>query len=145
MNLFPEIANLRVKAGDRAVLRAMHFFADNDRVDFEADALNNGNFDAFKQCIIESGRSSYMYNQNVYPSSAPNGQPVSIGLCVAEKILNGKGAWRVHGGGFAGTMQAFVPNDMLDVYLKEMKAIFGEKACYVLSIRPCGGVKVLEV
>ncbi len=139
------IAEVRSKAGDRAVLRAMHFFADNQRVEFEAEALKNGDFEAFKSGVIESGRSSYMYNQNVYPSSAPNDQPVSIGLCVAERILNGKGAWRVHGGGFAGTMQAFVPNDLLDVYLKEMKAIFGEKACYVLSIRPCGGVKVLEV
>ncbi len=139
-----KIAEVRSKAGDRAVLRAMHFFADNNRVDFEAEALKNGDFEAFKQGVIESGRSSYMYNQNVYPSSAPNDQPVSIGLCVAERILNGKGAWRVHGGGFAGTMQAFVPNDLLDVYLKEMKAIFGEKSCYVLSIRPCGGVKVLE-
>ncbi len=138
-----KIAEVRSAAGDRAVLRAMHFFADNARVDFEADALKNGDFESFKQGVIESGRSSYMYNQNVYPSSAPQDQPLSIGLAIAERLLSGKGAWRVHGGGFAGTMQAFVPNDILDTYLSQMKAVFGEKSCYVLSVRPCGGVKVL--
>lgn len=138
-----KIAEVREKAGDRAVLRAMHFFADNARVDAEAEALQNGDFESFKNGVIESGRSSYMYNQNVYPSSAPQDQPLSIGLCIAERLLSGKGAWRVHGGGFAGTMQAFVPNDLLDEYITEMKKVFGEKSCYVLSIRPCGGVEVI--
>ncbi len=138
-----KVAEVREKAGDRAVLRAMHFFADNARVDYEAEALSKGDFESFKQGVIESGRSSYMYNQNVYPSSSPADQPLSIGLCIAERLLKGKGAWRVHGGGFAGTMQAFVPNDMLDEYLTEMKKVFGEKSCYVLSVRPCGGVKVI--
>ncbi len=138
-----KIAEVREKAGDRAVLRAMHFFADNARVDSEAEALQNGDFESFKKGVIESGRSSYMYNQNVYPSSAPQDQPLSIGLCIAERLLSGKGAWRVHGGGFAGTMQAFVPNDLLDEYITEMKKVFGEKSCYVLSIRPCGGVEVI--
>ncbi len=137
------IALVREKAGDRAVLRAMHFFSDNARVDFEAEALNNGDFESFKKGVIDSGRSSYMYNQNVYPSSAPQDQPVSIGLCIAESLLKDSGAWRVHGGGFAGTMQAFVPDDKLDEYIAQMKSVFGEKSCYVLSIRPCGGVKVL--
>lgn len=139
-----KVAEVREKAGDRAALRAMHFFADNARVDFEANALQEGDFEAFKKGVIESGRSSYMYNQNVYPSSAPQDQPLSIGLCIAERLLSGKGAWRVHGGGFAGTMQAFVPNDILDEYITEMKKVFGEKSCYVLSIRPCGGVQVIE-
>lgn len=138
-----KVAEVREKAGDRAVLRAMHFFADNARVDLEAEALQNGDFEAFKKSVIESGRSSYMYNQNVYPSSAPQDQPLSIGLCIAERLLKDKGAWRVHGGGFAGTMQAFVPNEILDEYITEMKKVFGEKACYVLSIRPCGGVEVI--
>lgn len=138
-----KITEVREKAGDRAVLRAMHFFADNARVDFEAEALQNGDFESFKKGVIESGRSSYMYNQNVYPSSAPQDQPLSIGLCIAERLLSGKGAWRVHGGGFAGTMQAFVPNELLDEYITEMKKVFGEKSCYVLSIRPCGGVEVI--
>lgn len=138
-----KIAEVREKAGDRAVLRAMHFFADNARVDAEAEALQNGDFESFKKGVIESGRSSYMYNQNVYPSSAPQDQPLSIGLCIAERLLSGKGAWRVHGGGFAGTMQAFVPNDLLNEYITEMKKVFGEKSCYVLSIRPCGGVEVI--
>lgn len=138
-----KIQEVRAAVGDRAVLRAMHFFSDNMRVDFEAEALQSNNFECFKENVIESGRSSYMYNQNVYPSSAPDDQPLSIGLCIAERLLKGKGAWRVHGGGFAGTMQAFVPDDMLDVYISEMKKVFGEKSCYVLSIRQCGGVKVL--
>ncbi len=138
-----KVAEVREKAGDRAVLRAMHFFADNARVDLEAEALQTGDFEVFKKSVIESGRSSYMYNQNVYPSSAPQDQPLSIGLCIAERLLKGKGAWRVHGGGFAGTMQAFVPNEILDEYITEMKKVFGEKACYVLSIRPCGGVEVI--
>ncbi len=138
-----KIKEVRSAAGDRAVLRAMHFFSDNARVDSEAEALQNNDFDCFKANVIESGRSSYMYNQNVYPSSAPDDQPLSIGLCIAERLLKGKGAWRVHGGGFAGTMQAFVPNDMLDEYISEMKKVFGENSCYVLSVRPCGGVKVL--
>ncbi len=138
-----KIAEVREKAGDRAVLRAMHFFADNARVDFEAESLQNGDFESFKKGVIESGRSSYMYNQNVYPSSAPQDQPLSIGLCIAERLLSDKGAWRVHGGGFAGTMQAFVPNDLLDEYITEMKKVFGERSCYVLSIRPCGGVEVI--
>ncbi len=142
-DFYSKVAEVREKAGDRAVLRAMHFFADNARVDLEAEALSKGDFESFKAGVIESGRSSYMYNQNVYPSSAPQDQPLSIGLCIAERLLKDKGAWRVHGGGFAGTMQAFVPNEILDEYITEMKKVFGEKSCYVLSIRPCGGVKVL--
>lgn len=83
-----------------------------------------------------------MYNQNVYTCSEPKNQPLSLALCVSEQILSGKGAWRIHGGGFAGTIQAFVPNDMVEEYTEQMKNIFGDDSCYVLNIRPFGGVKI---
>ena len=137
------ISVIRDSAGDRAVLRAMHFYNENIRVDKQADALGNGNFEAFKSLIIESGFSSYMYNQNVYTCKAPADQPVSVALAICQNVLNGKGAWRVHGGGFAGTIQAFVPMDVLYEFKEKICAVFGEKSCYVLNIRPEGGVKVL--
>lgn len=138
-----QIPAIREKLGERAVLRAMHFYADNARVDEEIAALNSGDFETFKKLIIESGHSSYMYNQNVYACKKPQSQPVSLGLALCEKILKGKGAWRVHGGGFAGTIQAFVPTDMLDAYKAEMEKVFGEGSCYVLAIRPVGGAELL--
>lgn len=84
-----------------------------------------------------------MYNQNVYSCSNPASQPVSLGLALCDMILKGKGAWRVHGGGFAGTIQAFVPNNILGEFKSVMQNVFGEKSCYVLSIRPVGGIRVI--
>lgn len=136
------IPAIREKTGDRAVIRAMHFFADNDRVLKEVDALKKGNFDAFKSYILESGDSSYKYNQNVFSTKKPLEQPVSLALALSESILKGKGAWRVHGGGFAGTIQAFVPNEILADYKSAMESVFGDDSCYVLIIRPVGGVEV---
>lgn len=136
------IPAIRKKVGDRAVLRAMHFFADNARVLKEVDALKKGNFDEFKAYILESGDSSYKYNQNVFSTKKPIEQPVSLALALSESILKGKGAWRVHGGGFAGTIQAFVPNEILADYKNAMESVFGEGSCYVLLIRPVGGVEV---
>ena len=135
-------ADIRAAVSDRAVLRAIHFFNDDERVVKEVEALENGDFGQFKKLTIESGRSSYMYNQNDYACSAPLSQPLSLALAVSEELLKGKGAWRVHGGGFAGTIQAFVPNEMLDEYKNTMNSIFGDDACYVLSIRPMGGAKL---
>jgi len=137
------ISVVRDSAGDRAVLRAMHFYNENDRVAKQAVALGNGDFEAFKALVIESGASSYMYNQNVYTCAAPSCQPVSVALAMCQDILLGKGAWRVHGGGFAGTIQAFVPMDLLDEFKTKICAVFGEKSCYVLNIRPEGGIKVI--
>ena len=137
------ISVIRDVAGDRAVLRAMHFYNENDRVAKLADALKSGDFEAFKKLIIESGFSSYMYNQNVYTCRAPENQPVSVALAICQQVLNGKGAWRVHGGGFAGTIQAFVPAELLEEFKSKICAVFGEKACYVLNIRPDGGIKVI--
>ncbi len=136
------IPELRTEVGDRAILRAMHFYADNARVEKQAAALRAGDFEDFKKSVIESGNSSYMYNQNVFLCKNPHSQPVSIALCLSEKLLSGKGAWRVHGGGFAGTIQAFVPLDELENYKARMESVFGLNACYVLAIRPVGGVKI---
>ena len=130
------------KISERAVLRALHFYGENEKVIAQTKALKEGDFDSFKELIIASGRSSYMYNQNVYTCKAPKNQPLSLALMVSEQILSGKGAWRVHGGGFAGTIQAFVPNDLIGEYTDAMKSIFGDDACYVLSIRPFGGVQI---
>ncbi|MBQ6931701.1 MAG: galactokinase, partial [Clostridia bacterium] len=106
-------------------------------------ALEAKRFGEFKKLVVKSGQSSYMYNQNVYSVKNPVSQPVSLGLCLCEELLDGKGAWRVHGGGFAGTIQAFVPVDMLAEFKRRMELVFGEKSCYVLSIRPVGGVNVI--
>ncbi|MBQ6266855.1 MAG: galactokinase [Clostridia bacterium] len=138
-----QIPAVRKAAGDRAVLRGLHFFRENERVERQAAALKAGDFDAFKQLVIESGYSSYMYNQNVFTPKAPTSQPVSVALALCAELLAGKGAWRVHGGGFAGTIQAFVPLELQDAFKAEMTAVFGEKACHVLQIRPVGGTAVL--
>ncbi len=130
------------KLGERPVIRALHFYGENEKVLAQAEALSKGDFGAFMKLIIASGRSSYMYNQNVYTNKAPKNQPLSLALCISEQILSENGAWRVHGGGFAGTIQAFVPNDKVDEYTGAMKSIFGDDACYVLAIRPFGGVKI---
>ena len=139
---YGEIAAVRKRVGDRAVLRAMHFYADNARVLKEVAALRAGDFETFKQYILESGNSSYMYNQNVFSVKKPQEQPVSLALAISQRVLAGRGAWRVHGGGFAGTIQAFVPLDLLDTYKSEIERVFGEGACYVLSIRPVGGAEI---
>ena len=141
-SFYKNIPSVRKTCGDRAVLRAMHFFDDDKRVLAEVRALRDNRFDEFKKLIIESGRSSYMYLQNVYPSSKPREQCLSVALAISEKILDGKGAWRVHGGGFAGTIQAFVPAKLLAEYKKKMEEIFGENTCHVLSIRPVGGIEL---
>lgn len=135
-------AAISKKLGERAVLRALHFYGENDKVDKEVAALESGDFESFKALIIESGLSSYLYNQNVYTPKDPKNQPLSLALAMSEQILKGSGAWRVHGGGFAGTIQAFVPNDKLEEYKSAMNALFGEGSTYVLSIRPQGGVKL---
>ena len=140
--LIRSAALVRREAGDRAFLRALHFLSENERVDKQAAALAKGDFDGFKALIIESGFSSYMYNQNVYACKSPLNQPLSLALAVSQEILSGKGAWRVHGGGFAGTIQAFVPDGLLSQYIETMSSIFGDDSCYVLSIRPFGGVKI---
>lgn len=142
-DFFSSIPELTSKVNDRALLRAIHFFNENKRVDKAVECLENNDFEGFKDMIIESGRSSYMLNQNVYSPKNPTEQKLSLALAMSEEILKGKGAWRVHGGGFAGTIQAFVPNDMLDTYKSKIEAVFGKGSCYVLIIRPVGGALVI--
>ncbi len=142
------IPSIREKVGDRAILRAIHFQADNARVVDEVDALESNDFQKFLGLVIESGNSSYMYNQNIYAQTKENfdskmaEQGVSLGLALSELVLKGKGAWRVHGGGFAGTIQAFVPNDTLDEYISTLESVFGAGNCHKLFIRSKGSVKV---
>ena len=140
---YASIGQVREKVSDRALIRAMHFFAENARVETEVNALRRGDFDAFKRAVIDSGYSSYMYNQNVFTAKNPTDQPVSLALALSAKLLDGKGAWRVHGGGFAGTIQAFVPTDILKTYRTQMESVFGSGSCIALQIRAQGGVRVL--
>ena len=135
---------LREKYGDRAILRAMHFFAENIRVAEQKKALLDGDLDAFFDGVIASGRSSFRYLQNVYTTKNVNEQGLSLALCLAEQYLSGKkAAWRVHGGGFAGTIQSFVPTSLVEGYRKLMDSAFGEGACVVLKIRSKGAIRVL--
>lgn len=142
-DFYNEIPQLTKKVNDRAILRASHFFNENKRVENAVNALESNNFEEFKNIITSSGYSSYMYNQNVFTPKNPTEQKLSLALCISQQLLEGKGAWRVHGGGFAGTIQAFVPNEILEEYRSKMDAVFGEGSCYVLIIRPVGGAKVI--
>lgn len=137
------VADIRSACSDRCVLRAYHFFEEDARVVKEVAALKALDFEAFKALVIASGNSSYKFLQNVYSPSHAEEQNISIALAISEHLLDGKGASRVHGGGFAGTIQAFVPEELLETYQQGMEAIFGEGSCHVLKIRPCGGVKVI--
>lgn len=136
---YGSIAALRDEFGDRAVLRSMHFFADNKRAVAEKQALQRDDFNAFLKLITESGNSSFKYLQNVFSVSAPEEQGLSLALALTERYLNGLGACRVHGGGFAGTIQAFVPTNMLAGYKEMIEDVFGRGNCHVLNIRPVGG------
>lgn len=134
---------LREKFGDRAVLRAIHFFDENERVDKLVHALKSGDFAAFLGSVKESGDSSFKYLQNIYANSDVPHQCLSIALNVAEYSLHRKGACRVHGGGFAGTIQAFVPLDSLQQFKMNIERVFGAGSCHVLNVRPLGGTEVV--
>ncbi len=141
--LIAKIPALRETVGDRAIMRALHFFAENKRVSLQKDALAAGDLDKFFENVIASGRSSFCYLQNVYTSKNLTEQGLSLALCLAERVLAGKrAAWRVHGGGFAGTIQAFVPTECVEAFRSTMDAAFGEGRCMVLRIRPVGAVKI---
>ncbi len=139
-----QLGALRHSLGDRCLLRALHFFAENNRVEAEAAALQAGDFETFARLVVASGRSSYEYLQNVFCTFAPQTQPIGLGLCLAEKYLAPcGGAWRVHGGGFAGTMQAFVPKAHTQGFCAAMEAVFGAGKCYLLGVRPFGGMMLV--
>ena len=141
-DFYAAIPVLREKCGDRAVLRAVHFYQENARVPRQVAALERGDFEGFLKLVKESGYSSYMYLQNVIPAGYKQRQDVALALAICQHFLQGRGAYRVHGGGFAGTVQAFVPFDILDAFRAGMDGVLGEGACHVLSIRPQGGVEM---
>ena len=138
-----ELPKIRKKCGDRPVLRALHFFEEDKRVEKEVSALREGDFQAFLQTVKESGDSSFKYLQNIYTNKDVQNQSVSIGLAVSDSILPGHGVSRVHGGGFAGTIQAFVADDFVEEYRCGLDNVYGEGSCHVLKVRPFGGIKVL--
>ena len=135
---------LRAECGERAVLRAMHYYADDRRAVLEARALKSGDFTRFLALVNESGLSSELLLQNIWSPGAPKEQAVSLALTIGKELLGGKGAIRVHGGGFAGTIQAFVPNGKLAGFKAGMEAVLGEGKCHVLRIRSQGGTVVAE-
>lgn len=139
---YANLPRVRKEAGDRAALRAMHFFAEDRRAAEEAEALKRGDFAAFLSLVRASGASSAQYLQNVTPQGATREQALMLTIALAEKLLSGRGAVRVHGGGFGGTAQAFVPLDLLDTFRQGMEAVLGAGACHVLHIRPVGGVEL---
>lgn len=137
-----KIPEIRKVTGDRAILRAYHFQGDNQRVVDQVAALEKNDFQSFLKMVVESGYSSYMYNQNIYDVVHKDEQVVSLALALSEMILKGKGAWRVHGGGFGGTIQAFVPQDLLDKYVTTLEHVYGEGSCHKLFIRAKGSIKL---
>ena len=140
--LLQKAGEVRKKCGDRALLRALHFLAENDRVDGIVVALEAEDYSCFLEFITKSGNSSFRYLQNVYANGAPEEQGLSVALFLAERFLNGQGACRVHGGGFGGTTQNFVPLDRVDDFRTMMEGVFGKGCCHILSIRPVGGVEI---
>ena len=133
------IPQIRNAVPDRAILRAIHFYQENIRVRAQVHALKNNDFETFLQLTNESGRSSWMYLQNITPAGYVEHQEVALALAMCHQLLQGRGAFRVHGGGFAGTVQAFVPMELLDDFKTKIEAVLGEGSCHVLSIRPVGG------
>ena len=141
---YAAIPEIRKACGDRAVMRAIHFYQENARVPHQVAALRSGDFDKFLNLVKQSGYSSYMYLQNVIPAGYKQHQDVAVALALCEHYLGGRGAYRVHGGGFAGTVQAFVPHDILDSFVAGIDGALGAGACHVLSIRPQGGVEMAK-
>ena len=146
---YAAIPELRRAVGDRPVLRAMHFYAEDRRAKEEADALNGDHFARFLQLVRESGNSSFMFLQNIYSAAHYEQQAVSValGLCAhfAGRLPDPNAmAWRVHGGGFAGTVQAFVPERYVSAFANEMDAYLGEGSCHILRVRPVGGMQIVK-
>ena len=143
-DFYKAIPSIRASVGDRAVLRAIHYYNDCARVDAQVEALMKNDFAGFLKLVNESGKSSFTYLQNIATYRNAADQPVGVALAVAEHLLNGAGASRVHGGGFAGTIQAFVPLSMVEDFKAGMDALLGEGACKVMYIRPVGGCTIAE-
>lgn len=139
---YRNLPELRHSCTDREILRAAHFFAENKRAVLESDAVADGRLDDFFALVRESGDSSANLLQNIYSCGSPSEQGISLAIMLSKRILGGRGAVRVHGGGFAGTIQAFVPVELAEAYSREMNRIFGENSCYILRIRPIGGIEL---
>lgn len=138
------LADLRKKLGnDRALLRAYHFFTENERVRFMLEEIKNCDIDTFLYNVSESGTSSFCFLQNVYPASSPREQGLSLAIALSQHILDGEGAVRIHGGGFAGTIQAYVPDHLLSRYIKEMEALFGEGSCTKIAFRKMDAARII--
>jgi galactokinase len=135
---------LRRQVSDRAILRALHFYSDDQRVVEQVQALESGQFERFLSLVNESGRSSWMLLQNCYAVRDPDHQGIPLALAVTEQLLHGRGAWRVHGGGFGGTIQVFLPAEELEGYLKGIEAVFGQGACHPVSVRPVGATRIVN-
>ena len=133
---------IREQLGDRALLRAFHFVNETERAKKEAEALRAGDGEEFLKLVNESGQSSYMYLQNISVAGDTKNQAVGVGLALSAHVLGRRGAYRVHGGGFAGTIQAFVPEDLADEYVATLESVFGEGCCYTLRIRDVGGIRI---
>ena len=136
------LPSLRGQVSDRAILRALHIYRENERVAKQAEALKTQDVDTFLKLVKESGDSSWKYLQNITPSGAVKHQEVAVALALCDTYLKGQGAYRVHGGGFAGTVQAFVPVKMLENFKASIEAVLGENSCHVLNIRQQGGIRV---
>ena len=141
---FRSIPSLRGKCSDRAIMRAVHYFKENQRAIDEAQALKDGDIDRFFELYGKSASSSANLLQNHYSTSKPNEQGISLGIAVSRLILGDDAYVRVHGGGFAGTIQAFVPISPTAEYVRGMDDLFGEGSCHILRIRPVGGVEVTD-
>ena len=139
---YAALPRLRQAVSDRALLRAGHYLAENDRVEHLTSVLEQKDFAQFKEIIKESGRSSFMYLQNIYTDRAPTSQAAALALHLTEKLLGEKGAWRIHGGGFGGTIQAYLPSAMAESYIKEMESVFGKGCSFPLQIRPFGSTRI---
>ena len=140
---YAAIPELRAKAGDRAILRALHYFDETKRALAQAQALRSGDMEGFLELVRQSGRSSEMLLQNIYTSANPAEQGVALGLGIIKRFLGEKGACRVHGGGFAGTVQAYIPKERFEEFRADAERIFGKGSCSRLAVRPCGGVRII--
>ena len=136
------VGEIREKCGDRAFLRAYHYVNETRRAKAEAEALKAKNIDLFLELVRESGHSSWMYLQNINVPGETAKQPVAVALALSDAVIGKDGAYRVHGGGFAGTIQAFVKKDTTAKYISTMESAFGKGCCYTLRIRNCGGVRI---
>ena len=134
---------IREQCGDRAWLRSFHYMNETERAKKQVKALKHGNLDEFLILIKESGRSSYEYLQNIYADWDVTHQSMAVGLALSDHVLQDDGAWRVHGGGFAGTILAFVPLKRVSTYRKTMEKAFGKDCTLRLKVRPYGGIRLI--